>query len=119
MHTRHWSRWGSLTIALGLIGLGIAACGPEATRVRDGGLGGSYRPTAPPTVISEPALVVAPTMNIPYATPGPLPTLPPLPTATVGAATPGNQPAVPTGPAGPSNPSTPGVTSGTPGTPRP
>jgi len=119
MQMGRWSRWGSLALVLGLVVLGIVACGPEGTRVRDGGLGGSYRPTAPPTVISEPALVVPPTMNIPYATPGALPTLQPLPTAAVGQATPSNQPAVPTAPAGPSNPSTPGVTSGTPGTPRP
>jgi len=119
MERRHWSRWGGLTIALGLLALGIAACGPEATRVRDGGTGGSFRPTAPPTVVSEPALVVQPTTNIPYAMPGALPTLPALPTAQAGQATPSNQPAVPTNPAGPANPSTPGVTSGTPGTPRP
>lgn len=119
MHTRRWSKWGGLTIALGVIVLGIAACGPESTRMRDGGLGGSSRPTAPPSVVSEPALVVQPTTNIPYATPGALPTLQPLPTAAVGAATPANQPAVPTGPAGPANPATPGVVSGTPSTPRP
>lgn len=119
MHTWHRTRWGSVTIALGLLALGIAAGGPEGTRVRDGGTGGSSRPPAPPTVISEPALVVAPTMDIPYATPGSLPTLQTLPTATVGPTAPANQPAVPTGPAGPSNPSTPGVTSATPGTPRP
>ncbi len=119
MYTGQRARWVSVTIALGLLALGIAACGPEGTRVRDGGTGGSSRPPAPPTVVSEPALVVAPTTNIPYATPGPLPTLQALPTAAAGAATPSNQPAVPTGPAGPSNPSTPGVTSATPGTPRP
>lgn len=119
MRTRRWSTGVNLAIVLTVLALGIAACGPEGTRGRNGGLGGSSRPAAPPTVVSAPVLVVQPTTNIPYATPGALPTLPPLPTATVVQATPANQPAVPTAPANPSNPSTPGVVSGTPGTPRP
>ncbi|HEY8598450.1 MAG TPA: hypothetical protein VIL85_08465 [Thermomicrobiales bacterium] len=106
---------GSVLVILLLMALGIAACGPESTRQRNGGLGGSSRPSAPPTTISEPALVVQPTTNIPYATAGALPTLPALPTATTGPATPPSQPSVPTPPTGPSNPGTPGLG----GTPRP
>lgn len=116
MNERGWrpSR-GSIVVLLIFLALGVAACGPEATRTRDGGTGGSYRPAAPPTTVSEPALVVQPTTSIPYATAGPLPTLNPLPTVTVGPATPANQPAVPTAPTGPANPATPGLS----GTPRP
>jgi hypothetical protein len=70
-----WS-WLAGTIALAVLVAGaLIACGPEASRSRDGGLGGSSRGDAPPTRTSEPALVVQPTMNIPYATPGALPTL--------------------------------------------
>ena len=114
-HTKWRPARGSVLVILLLIALGAAACGPEATRQRNGGLGGSVRPDAPPTKISEPALVVQPTTNIPYATAGALPTLPALPTARAGPATPANQPAVPTAPSGPTNPGTPDLG----GTPRP
>jgi hypothetical protein len=76
-------------IVVAICGLFLIACGPEASRARNGGLGGSSRPTAPPTVVSEPSLVVHPTMNIPYATSGALPTLRPAAPATPGTP-PGN-----------------------------
>lgn len=76
----------------------LAACGPEAGRTRDGGLGGSSRGAAPPTRTSAPALVVPATMNIPYATPGSLPTLRPV------AATPGTPGTPPGNPVATANP---------------
>ena len=86
MAYRSWSWFTGTIIFSALIVLFLIACGPEGSRTRDGGEGGSSRPAAPPTVVSEPSLVVKPTMNIPYATPGALPTLRPAPAS----ASPGN-----------------------------
>ena len=94
-------------IVVAICGLFLAACGPEAARARDGGQGGSSRPAAPPTVVSEPALVVQPTMNIPYATSGALPTLRPA-----APGTPGTPPGNPVATANPT-PSQPGTGSPT------
>lgn len=88
--------WWAGTLATGLLlALFAMACGPEDTRTRDGGTGGSSRPDAQPSVTSAPELITRPTANTPYAQDAPLPTLPPLPTA-------------PPGTAGASNPATPG-----------
>ena len=82
---RHWRSWLIGTFALvACTALALGGCGPEASRAQNGGLGGSFRPTAPPTVIGEPALVVRPTMNTPYASPGALPTLRPAAPGTPG-----------------------------------
>ena len=86
--------WLAGKVALVAILVGsLVACGPEDARTRDGGLGGSSRGAAPPTRTSEPGLVVQPTMNIPYGTPGPLPTLRPVAPGTPG--TPGTPPGNP------------------------
>lgn len=106
---RSW--WASALVMAATLALLIAACGPEDTRQRDGGLGGSSRPDARPTGTSAPELITRPTSNIPYASDAPLPTLAPLSTAPAGApATPGF--GVPTGTAPSSLPVAPG---GTPG----
>ena len=82
-----------LLVTAGLLALAlfVVACGPEASRARDGGTGGSSRPAPPPTRVSAPELVVQPTTNIPYATEGPPPTLPPAAASPAGspAASPG------------------------------
>lgn len=88
----------------------LVACGPEDARSRDGGLGGSWRGAAPPTTTSAPALVVQPTMNIPYGTPGPLPTLRPVAPGAPG--TPGTPPGNPVATANPT-PQAPGGASPT------
>ncbi len=102
-----WSRFAISAIFLALLAVAVMGCGPEAARTRNGGTGGSYRPAAPPTVVSEPRLVVQPTVNIPYAIPGPLPTLRPA----VPAATPLGNPVATANP----TPQQPGVGSPTPG----
>ena len=88
-----WARsWGAaLLVTLALLALFVAACGPEATRGRDGGTGGSSRPEAPPTRTSAPELLVQPTANTPYAVEGTLPALRPAAAPGPGspAATPG------------------------------
>lgn len=91
MAHRGWFWSSSMVVLCAFIALFLMACGPEGSRIRNGGQGGSSRPAAPPTVVSAPALVVQPTMNIPYATPGALPTLRPVPTS-VPAATPNPTP---------------------------
>jgi hypothetical protein len=107
---RQWmgSRLAGAAVVLAIGGLFLVACSPEASRARNGGLGGSSRPSAPPTVVSDPALVVQPTTNIPYATPGALPTLRPAAPATPG--TPQGNPVATTAP----TPSQPGAGSPTP-----
>jgi hypothetical protein len=86
--------WLIRTIALVAIAAGsLVACGPEGSRTRDGGLGGSSRGAAPPTRTSEPSLAVPATMDIPYGTPGPLPTL--RPGAPGAPGTPGTPPGNP------------------------
>lgn len=79
MLRRAWTWLTSMVVLSALVVLSLAACGPEGSRTRNGGQGGSSRPDAPPTVVSAPALVVQATMNIPYATAGALPTLRPVP----------------------------------------
>lgn len=95
---RSGSWWLGTLVMAAVLALFVGACGPEDTRTRDGGTGGSSRPEAPPSVTSAPELMSRPTANIPYATEAPLPTLPPLPTATTAGA----------GPGGPTGPATPG-----------
>lgn len=75
MQRKNWPRlwWGSLVIVL-LLALFVTACGPEAGRARNGGVGGSSRPEAPPTRTSAPELFVQPTARIPYTEQGPTPT---------------------------------------------
>ena len=92
---RRRSWWAGTVVTGLLLALFAMACGPEDTRPRGGGTGGSSRPDAPPSVTSAPELITRPTSNIPYAQDAPLPTLPPL------------SPAAP-GPAGAGNPATPG-----------
>lgn len=77
---RSW--WAGMAVTLLVLTLSVAACGPEDTRSRDGGLGGSSRPEPSPSLTSAPELITRPTANTPYATGGPLPTLSALPTAT-------------------------------------
>jgi hypothetical protein len=67
---------------MAILALFVVACGPEDSRSRNGGTGASSRPEAPPTGTRAPDLIVRPTQDIPYATSGPLPTLPPPPTPT-------------------------------------
>lgn len=97
---QHWSWRTGIAIAALLGALFVVACGPEAGRTRNGGLGGSSRPAAPPTQTTNPELAVPATMNIPYATSGPLPTLPAVAPATPGFGVPTTTPvgtfAVPT-----------------------
>ena len=80
-------RWLGLVGAVALVAtvaLALVACGPEGSRSRDGGTGGSSRGAVPPTTVGDPSLAVKATMNIPYATSGPLPTLRPAAPGTVG-----------------------------------
>lgn len=77
---RSW--WAGMAVTLVVLALFVVACGPEDTRSRNGGLGGSSRPEPSPSLTSAPELISKPTANIPYATAGPLPTLSALPTAT-------------------------------------
>jgi hypothetical protein len=91
-----WQTGLLVTAALLALALFAVACGPEASRTRDGGTGGSSRPAPAPTRVSAPELVVPPTANIPYATDGPMPTLPP-------AAAPAGSPAASPGFAVPTN----------------
>lgn len=104
---RGWWPWFTGLVVLGAVA-GLIACGPEDARSRNGGLGGSSRPDAPPTVVSAPSLVVQATMNIPYATPGALPTLRPAPPGT--PATPQGNPVATANP----TPQQPGAGSPTP-----
>lgn len=91
----NWSQQATILVAIGVTALLTIACGPEAGRLRDGGLGASSRPAAPPTTQSNPELVVPATMNVPYATDGPLPTLRPAAPAPGGAGTPSGSPGFP------------------------
>lgn len=92
-----WSRsWFAPMVAVLALLLSVAACGPEDARQRNGGLGGSSRPEAPPTRTSAPELIVQPTANQPYATEGPLATLPAQQSQPAASPTPGF--AVPTTP---------------------
>ena len=87
--SRSWRAGASAAVALGLLALSIIACGPEDTRSRDGGTGGSSRPDAPATGTGAPELRTVPTANTPYTSET---ALPPLPTR---AAAPGGTPATP------------------------
>ena len=91
-HAASW--WVGALVTMAILAIALAACGPEDSRARNGGTGGSSRPEAPPTETRAPDLIVRPTQDIPYATRGPLPTLPPAATATragsPAAATPGS-----------------------------
>lgn len=92
---RNWSKQATMLIAIGITALLTIACGPEAGRPRDGGQGASSRPGSQPTKVTNPELVVPPTMNIPYATNGPLPTLRPAAAPAGGAGTPVGSPGFP------------------------
>lgn len=108
MLRRSWSWMAGAGLLVAVVALALMACGPEDSRARDGGQGGSSRGAAPPTRTGEPSLVVQPTMNIPYGTAGPLPTLRP-----VAPGTPGTPPGNPVATANPT-PQQPGAGSPTP-----
>ncbi|MDP9373423.1 MAG: hypothetical protein M3Q65_13420, partial [Chloroflexota bacterium] len=77
--SRSWDMGASVAMVLVLLALSVMACGPEASRSRDGGTGGSSRPgapTAPPTGTGAPELRTVPTANTPYSVEGTLPALP-------------------------------------------
>lgn len=91
----NWSKQATMLVAIGVTALLTIACGPEAGRPRDGGQGASSRPGSQPTKVTNPELVVPPTMNVPYATDGPLPTLRPAAAPASGAGTPVGSPGFP------------------------
>lgn len=91
----NWSRQATILVGIGVTAILMIACGPEAGRPRDGGLGASSRPSAQPSKVTNPELVVPATMNVPYATDGPLPTLRPAAPPSGGGGTPVGSPGFP------------------------